>query len=533
MPPKRYSVLFLPADERDEIKGAQQPEHQLKEMAGYDDRPEDFRRLLKILDSDLRLITPVEANRTTDSDSEKRYQLTHDYLVPGIREWLTYRQNETWQGRAELRLQEYSTLWNRKRKRRFLPNLVEYLAIVFGVPKIKRKESQNAMLSAATRYHGAIVATVALIAAVSAWAIWQVNGRSQAKSLMDKLATANPRTLTDNDGEVLAKFVKYRKWTEPRLIESNQQLQIDEDELRDKKLAFEQNGVTEDEIPEYIATFRSYDDAYWNRGKVQCVLAQWDDSKETIQTLLDRLLRTWAKDSKAKDHLQVEKLRLYRDCLKPYQKHVVDQLWVEFDERKTIAVTNTEEINRAFLAGMALIAFDNENLRWTDSDLDFILNHIKDSNEEARNRSKLFGLLAPAAKNKEDLLFDKLTELLSKEEWLEFRAEIDELLHQDKKGKGKGDGSGGGKGDASGGGKIDGTGGRGKGDGGGGRGKGDGGGGRRQGRHQTNGSNAHGESRGDVTQKKDNQVVANLHRRETPRRLGCNCLTQVLGITER
>ncbi len=35
---------------------------------------------------------------------EVRYQLTHDYLVPPLRQWLFRKQRETRRGRAELRL---------------------------------------------------------------------------------------------------------------------------------------------------------------------------------------------------------------------------------------------------------------------------------------------------------------------------------------------------------------------------------------------------------------------------------------------
>ena len=39
------------------------------------------------------------------------YQLTHDYLVPSLREWLTRKQRETRRGRAELRLKELTASW--------------------------------------------------------------------------------------------------------------------------------------------------------------------------------------------------------------------------------------------------------------------------------------------------------------------------------------------------------------------------------------------------------------------------------------
>ena len=38
------------------------------------------------------------------------YQLTHDYLVQSLGDWLTRKQKETRRGRAELKLAERSTL---------------------------------------------------------------------------------------------------------------------------------------------------------------------------------------------------------------------------------------------------------------------------------------------------------------------------------------------------------------------------------------------------------------------------------------
>ena len=47
------------------------------------------------------------------------YQLTHDYLVHSLRDWLTRKQRETRRGRAELLLAERSQLWTSKPENRF------------------------------------------------------------------------------------------------------------------------------------------------------------------------------------------------------------------------------------------------------------------------------------------------------------------------------------------------------------------------------------------------------------------------------
>ena len=111
------------------IKGHMRSHEELLEASGYAARPQEFGDLLRILDKEVRLITPTDPEGTDHEDGEqpataegKFYQLTHDYLVPSIREWLTRKQKETRRGRAELRLVERSSLWNAKPENRHLPS---------------------------------------------------------------------------------------------------------------------------------------------------------------------------------------------------------------------------------------------------------------------------------------------------------------------------------------------------------------------------------------------------------------------------
>ena len=84
---------------------------------------------------------------------EKFYQLTHDYLVPSIREWLTRKQRETRRGRAELRLVE--------RRRSGMPSprtalcrLLEWANIRLLTKKKDWTEPQRRMMKRAGRVHG-------------------------------------------------------------------------------------------------------------------------------------------------------------------------------------------------------------------------------------------------------------------------------------------------------------------------------------------------------------------------------------------
>ena len=60
---------------------------------------------------------------------ERYYQLTHDYLVHSLRDWLTRKQRETRRGRAELRLAERAAIWDSKPENRHLPSVAEWMSI--------------------------------------------------------------------------------------------------------------------------------------------------------------------------------------------------------------------------------------------------------------------------------------------------------------------------------------------------------------------------------------------------------------------
>ncbi len=145
-----------------DIKGEMKSYDALLEVSGYAQRPGDFEELIRILDSELRLITPTDpeaahATDTTTSGSDagqKYFQLTHDYLVHSLREWLTRKQRESRRGRAELQLAERSALWNAKPENRHLPSGTESLRIAVFTDHAKWTQRQAKMMRKAGRVHG-------------------------------------------------------------------------------------------------------------------------------------------------------------------------------------------------------------------------------------------------------------------------------------------------------------------------------------------------------------------------------------------
>ncbi|NQT16912.1 MAG: SUMF1/EgtB/PvdO family nonheme iron enzyme [Planctomycetes bacterium] len=144
-----------------DIKGHMRPQEELLEASGYGSRPRDFGDVLRILDGELRLITPTDREGSQAEPrrdpSSKYYQLTHDYLVPSLREWLTCKQKETAKGRAMLRLEERSSMWQAHPQKRYLPNLWEYCSFCMLTRPYQRTHAQNQTMRAAGRYLARLV----------------------------------------------------------------------------------------------------------------------------------------------------------------------------------------------------------------------------------------------------------------------------------------------------------------------------------------------------------------------------------------
>ncbi len=112
---------------------------------------------------------PTRKGRTQISDSvlqtrpgQKYYQLTHDYLVHSMREWLTRKQKETRRGRAELLLADRAAVWNARPENRQLPSLAQWCTIRWWTPKKNWTPPQKMMMAKAGKYH-AVRAVVVLV----------------------------------------------------------------------------------------------------------------------------------------------------------------------------------------------------------------------------------------------------------------------------------------------------------------------------------------------------------------------------------
>jgi hypothetical protein len=171
---------------------------ELLASAGYEGRPKEFDDLIRILDSEVRLITPTDpAGVDSDDDSaqevqpgRKYYQLTHDYLLPSVREWLTRKQKETRRGRAQLRLAERASAWNAKRENRQLPAWWEYLDIRLLSNPRHWTEPQQKMMRRAGQVHRLRWGTSLLLALLIGITFQQIVSSTRIRNLHERVTIA-------------------------------------------------------------------------------------------------------------------------------------------------------------------------------------------------------------------------------------------------------------------------------------------------------------------------------------------------------
>ena len=105
--------------------------------------------------------------------NERYYQLTHDYLVPSLRDWLTRKQKETRRGRAELCLSERAALWNAKPENRRLPSTLEWANIRLFTRRRNRTPPQQKMMHKAGGYYFVRGFAALWCVALLSWGVWE------------------------------------------------------------------------------------------------------------------------------------------------------------------------------------------------------------------------------------------------------------------------------------------------------------------------------------------------------------------------
>jgi serine/threonine protein kinase/formylglycine-generating enzyme required for sulfatase activity len=263
-----------------DIKAHMKSSSQLLEASGYESRPKksginDFEDLLRILDSEVRLITPTdpegvvgdgwraageEVGGGTDGGTAlptigsvanghgaggevlcgdknipegggnapathhpppatRYYQLTHDYLVHSLRDWLTRKQKETRRGRAQLLLADRAAVWNARQENRQLPSLWQWIGIRLLTQKKDWTPTQRKMMEKSGQYYAVRNLAVAAIVALVGWGSYEWFGRLKAHTLCDQLLKAD----TQNVPDIVEEMAPYRHWINPLLRDAYHQ----------------------------------------------------------------------------------------------------------------------------------------------------------------------------------------------------------------------------------------------------------------------------------------------------------------------
>ena len=296
------------------IKGHVRTRQELVERCGFQQRPNSFRDLIQILDTDLRLITPSETEDESeeslgsDRTSEHGYQLTHDYLVQPIRDWLTLDQRATMRGRAQLRLEELAEDWKQKPENRNLPSWLEFSRIQLLTDRRNRSADQQAVLRQANRYYGmrAVLLCIAFVAC--AWLGIEFGGRVTARQLVDRLLVAR----TSDVPRVIGDMQLLRRWVNPMLQEADALL----------------------------------DDGTQQREKLHTNLALVPIDSERARYLCSRIV-----------DVPPEALEIVLQALSPaFQEQSADQLWT--------AMNDSVGPEHRLRIGAALARFDPESPKW-------------------------------------------------------------------------------------------------------------------------------------------------------------------------
>ena len=241
-----FSVTYAPAGQRaheaaarrilqallpglgTEIKASQRPRSELLTVSGYAGDRTRFDMLMTLLESDLKLISATESLERTKSESnplateQATYQLSHDFLVPSIREWLTAKQRESWRGRLQQRLTEQASLWNRQQDSRFLPNFWEWLQMRCWLPHTSHSAVEKKMLVVRDRRSLIAAGATLIVMAVIGFGWHQFRTQTRIDSLVEQLGTADPRQLPQIIGELDAFGPRAERTLAATLVETSE-----------------------------------------------------------------------------------------------------------------------------------------------------------------------------------------------------------------------------------------------------------------------------------------------------------------------
>jgi serine/threonine protein kinase/formylglycine-generating enzyme required for sulfatase activity len=299
------------------IRGNMRSQKDLLEASGYGSRSREFGDLIRILDSEIRLITPTDPEgkeadaepRAQTEPGQKYYQLTHDYLVRPLRDWLTRKQKETRRGRAELLLADRASVWNARLEARQLPSFLQWLQIRGLVPRKGWTPPQRKMMRRATRYHALRGLVAVVFLALVGWTAYEGYGRLQADALLLRLLNAD----TNEVPSIVQDMAPYRRWLDPLLYDA------------------------------HVSVAKAGN----RRKQLHTSLALLPVDASQVDNLYERLL-----DAEPSEVL------VLRDALAPNKEQLVDKLWA------VVEAPGKGKETRRLRPAAALAKYDPDSRRW-------------------------------------------------------------------------------------------------------------------------------------------------------------------------
>ncbi len=220
------------------LRGGLCPVRDLQEASGYADRPDDFADLIRILDSELRMVTPVRPDEHEGVPAPAgppldhggvSYQLAHEFLITPIRQWIDREQRASRTGRAAIRLATITASWCENPIPQRLASPLEWAGILWHIPRSSWSPDERRMMRAAIRRSLMHAGAGLAVAAVLGLAGLQIRHSVRGDALVEAILKAD----FANMPPMIKELKNYRGQIE-RALEAREATKAS---LRDRRLA--------------------------------------------------------------------------------------------------------------------------------------------------------------------------------------------------------------------------------------------------------------------------------------------------------
>ncbi len=307
-----------------QIKTRHRTMKELQDLSGYNDDTKRFESLMAILEGQLKLISPVDVldhSRTSgeNRNTELHYQLSHDFLVPSIREWLYSEQRKSYAGRCRLMLAEQTAAWIKQPIRRNLPLWRDWIQYRCVLRPASLSDPERRMLQAANQQLGLQTVLGIFLLALSVIGVQSFRSWSRGHALLDQLHT----TSVSSAPAIIEQLQPHRRYAESALKQAIQGLQPGSAEELNLRLA----------------------------------LVKWDAT--TVEPLLQLALSAGDAPS----------LLVTREALFPFRERCTDECW-KVVHTGAMATALQGEKQRSYRAALLLAKLDppdatSDAKRWT------------------------------------------------------------------------------------------------------------------------------------------------------------------------